>query len=172
MIDPAHEFFALAPSRLIAGAFLQSSAAGSPYETEVAASRTQRLTRLTASDGWLTLVGLHFLQPRDNPVGHAPDNKIVLASGPAHFGTARLAADGKVAFTPAADSGALVDGQSARAPVELRVGGSGKPTLVVSGTVSFFVIERGGKPALRVKDSAAERRTNFLGLDYFPVDPS
>jgi uncharacterized protein len=34
------------------------------------------------------------------------------------------------------------------------------------------VIDRGGKKALRVKDSAADRRTHFLGLDYFPVDES
>ncbi len=153
---------------------LSASAIGAPeadYAAQVEAARAKRVARLTAADGWLTLVGLHFLQPGANTVGRAADNQIVLASGPAHFGTAMLASDGKVTFTPAVDSGAMINGQPAGA-TELKMGGEGKPTLVTSGTVSFFLIERGGRMALRVKDSAAERRTKFLGLDYFPLDPS
>jgi len=141
------------------------------YQKEIDSWRAQRVSRLTAADGWLTLVGLHFLGPGENTIGRSADNRIVLASGPAHFGTAHLAPDGKVAFTPARDSGALVDGRPADG-LELKPGGAGKPTLVTSGTVSFFLIERGGRMALRVKDSAAERRTHFLGIDYFALDPS
>ncbi len=150
------------------------SGSGAPeadYATRIETERTKRVGRLTSADGWLTLIGLHFLQPGANTIGRANDNQIVLAGGPAHFGTANLAPDGKVTFMGAADSGALVDGQ-ATGPIELKPGGGGKPTLVTSGTVSFFVIERGGRMALRVKDSAAERRTKFLGLDYFPLDPA
>jgi uncharacterized protein (DUF1684 family) len=33
-------------------------------------------------------------------------------------------------------------------------------------------MERGDSLFLRVKDSAAARRKNFAGLDYFPIDPS
>lgn len=143
----------------------------SDYESETENVRAKRVSRLTAADGWLTLIGLHFLQAGENTVGSGADNQIVLASGPAHFGIAKLAADGKVTFTASPDSGAPVDG-SATGAVELKLGGDGKPTLVTAGTVSFFVIERGGRMALRVKDSAAERRTGFLGVDYFPVDPS
>lgn len=133
--------------------------------------RAQRAGRLTAPDGWLTLTGLHFLQPGENTVGSAPENQIVLASGPAKFGIATLSADGKVSFKATPESSAQVGGQPAGI-VEMRPGGEGKPTLVTAGTVSFFVIERGGRMALRVKDSATVRRTGFLGIDYFPVDPS
>lgn len=65
-----------------------------------------------------------------------------------------------------------IDGQPTRA-AKLRLAESGgKPSLVSLGTVSFFVIERGGGKALRVRDSAAERRTHFFGLDHFPIDLS
>jgi len=37
--------------------------------------------------------GLEWLQPGENSVGSAPDNKIHLASGPAHLAILRL--DGK-----------------------------------------------------------------------------
>jgi uncharacterized protein (DUF1684 family) len=52
----------------------------------------------------------------------------------------------------------------------LKPADAGEPTIVTAGTVSLFVIDRGGRKALRVKDSAAERRTHFVGLDYFPID--
>jgi hypothetical protein len=42
----------------------------------------------------------------------------------------------------------------------------------VCGTLSIHVIDRGGKKALRVKDSEAERRTRFAGIEHFPVDPA
>lgn len=156
---------------ILAPPLISAGPPGTEYASEIQTARAQRVGRLTAADGWLTLIGLHFLQGRENTVGSAPDNLIVLAGGPAHLGTVTLAADGKVTFSAALDSGAQVDGRAAVA-VELKLEGDGKPTLVTAGTFSFFVIERGARMALRVKDSAAARRTRFLGLDYFPIDPS
>jgi uncharacterized protein (DUF1684 family) len=45
------------------------------------------------------------------------------------------------------------------------------PTIVQRGTVRFNVIRRGDRYALRVRDSEAETRTQFAGLEYFPIDP-
>lgn len=144
------------------------------YEKALEAERAARVQRLTRADGWLTLIGLHFLQPGANAVGTAANNSIVLAKGPAHLGTVTLAADGKVSLTvnPAVADAVRVDGREVlSAPLLLGDEGQ-KSTLVTWETVSFFLIERGGKKALRVKDSASERRTHFLGIDYFPIDPS
>lgn len=164
--------------KLAAAVFIFIAAAGSQageppadHAKSIETWRTQRVQRLSTPNGWLTLIGLHFLKPGANTIGTAPDNSLVLAKGSAHFGTAMLADDGKVTLTlnPAVE--ALVDGQS-RLTAELDEGKVGKPTLVSCGTVSFLLIDRGGRKALRVKDSASERRTHFLGIDYFPIDPS
>jgi uncharacterized protein (DUF1684 family) len=139
---------------------------------EVEVARTLRVAELTKPDGWLTLIGLHFLSPGESTVGSAKDNAVVLAAGPAHVGRMTLAADGTVTFAIAAGVEAQIDGQPGRTG-ELKLGeGRIKPTLVATGTVSFFAVDRGGKKALRVKDSAAKTRTQFLGLDYFPIDPA
>lgn len=140
------------------------------YTKEIEAWRAQRLARLTTPDGWLTLIGLHFLNPGDNTIGSAKDNDLVLAKGPAHLGKVTLSADGGLKVALAADAEARIDGKPAMAG-ELKWNGR-KPTIVTVGTLSFFVIDRSGKKALRVKDSEAERRTHFLGLDYFPIDPA
>lgn len=155
-----------------AAAVVGVSAEATPYAREVETWRQERVAQLTKSDGWLTLIGLHFLKPGDNTVGSAKGNDVVLAKGPAQVGVVTVAADGRVTLKVAADVDAKIGGEATRSG-ELKLGvGAVKPTLVTCGTVSFYAIERGGKKALRVKDSAAERRTHFLGLDYFPVDPS
>ena len=162
----------LGPMFALIAAISAGAAAADGFSRENDVWRAKRIAELTAPDGWLSLVGLHFLKPGENTVGHAPASDVVLGRGPARLGVATLAADGKVMLQIAAGVEATIDGQVARSG-ELRVGaGAVKPTLVACGPVSFFVIERGGKLALRVKDSASERRARFAGVDYFPFDPA
>ncbi|MEO6874319.1 MAG: DUF1684 domain-containing protein [Opitutaceae bacterium] len=147
--------------------------AGDPYAEEIATWRSQRVAQLTKADGLFSLIGLHFLKTGENTVGSAKDNTVVLAHGPAHLGTYTLAPNGmvKAMFNPGIE--VLVDGQ---APVALTVSLSDdtrrNPSAVTVGTVSIYVIDRDGRKALRVKDSEVESRAHFLGLDYFPVDPT
>jgi uncharacterized protein (DUF1684 family) len=144
--------------------------AADDYAKSVDAHRAARVARLTTPTGWLTVVGLDWLKAGDNTLGTAADNTIKLAGGPPYLGTVTLAADGKVTFTPSA--GALVEVDGQKGPAELRYRGDEKPSVVNSGTLTFFVIQRSEKIGLRVKDSAAAARAHFLGLDYFPTDPA
>jgi uncharacterized protein (DUF1684 family) len=138
---------------------------------EVGKGRAERLERLTAPDGWLALVGLHFLKVGDNRVGHAPANDVVLAGAPAEVGTVTVGGDGRVTLRPLPGRDVRVDGQEVKGSVVLREEvGTTKPSLVTTGTLTFFVIERGGKKALRVRDTEAPTRKHFRGLDYFPID--
>ena len=152
----------------------RSADANDAYARLVESRWAERAAQLTKADGWLTLIGLCFLHEGTNTVGHAADNMIVLAAGPARIGTVTLSFAGEATFAPAPAIEVYIDGQPAPAgPIRLRFTGTeNKPTLVSAGTVSFFVIERGGRKALRVRDSAADRRSHFLGLDHYPIDPS
>ena len=156
----------------LSNGLVASAAAADDYAQSVATERAARVARLTTPTGWLTVVGLRTetLSPGANSVGTAEDNSIKLAGGPPYLGTVTLAADGKITFAPA--SGAIVAVDGAPGPAELRYTGEGKPSVVTSGTLSFFVIQRNEKLGLRVKDSAADAREHFLGLDYFPLDPT
>lgn len=145
------------------------------FQRELAAWRAERVARLTAPEGWLSLVGLHWLEPGDNSVGTAEDNTIRLSAGPAYVGSVHLAPDGKVTFVAAPGSLASADGApvagSKSGAVELSYGG-GKPTTVTAHNLSFFVVQRSEKIGLRVRDSQSDRRRNFAGIDYFDADPS
>jgi uncharacterized protein (DUF1684 family) len=134
-----------------------------------------RLQRLTAPDGWLSLVGLEWLHAGANRIGSAADNDIVLKVGPAHLGVVTLAGDGAASIVLDPHSGASIDGkplQQATLVDDIQAGESGHPTTIAFGSANFYVIERDGRKGLRVKDAEAATRKDFLGLDYYPIDPS
>lgn len=142
------------------------------YRQEVEQWRTDRVMRLTAPAGWLSLIGLEWLQPGDNRIGSAADNDIVVSAMPAHLGVVSLRADGSVHLALAADSGALIDGKPLREATLVDDAGEGAPTMVSLGTLSFLAIDREGRKGLRIRDSEAPTRRDFAGIDYFPIDPA
>ena len=155
----------------LSGAQLIAADTGDDYTREIESWRAGRLERLQSPTGWLSLVGLEWLKPGRNTVGAASDNDIVIAGAPAHLGSVDWEGD-KVKIALTADSGALIDGQLLGS-AEMLDDSHEKPTTVSFGTTRFYLVDRaGGKKGLRIKDSKAETRTNFLGLDYYPVDPS
>ncbi|GLQ95211.1 DUF1684 domain-containing protein [Dyella acidisoli] len=154
---------------------VQSNTAPDAYQQGIEKWRSERVGRLTAPDGWLSLIGLEWLQEGANKVGAAPDNDIVLQAGPAHLGVITLDKSGQAHIKLAKDSGATVDGKQVEEATlvdDAHVAGNASPTKVTFGTASFFVIDREGRKALRVKDADAASRKHFLGIDYFPIDPS
>ena len=152
-----------------------ATAATTAYTQQVQQWRADRVARLTAPDGWLSLIGLEWLKEGDNRVGTAADNDIVLKAGPAHLGIVTLDKGGAVHIVLARDSGAAIDGRLVNEAAlidDAHAIGDAAPTMVRFGSANFHVIDRDGRKALRVKDSDAITRKDFLGIDYFPVDPS
>jgi uncharacterized protein (DUF1684 family) len=146
----------------------ESKPAGS-YESQIEAWRAERVERLKAPNGWLSLIGLHWLKEGKNTVGADKDNDIVLAAGPGHLGTIALT-KGKATIDLVTGTGATVDGKGQKTATLLDDSNE-KPTTVAFGTVSFYMIDRNGKKGLRVKDSNAATRTHFVGIDNYPIDP-
>jgi uncharacterized protein (DUF1684 family) len=140
------------------------------YGKQIQDWRHERVEHLRAPHGWLSLVGLDWLKDGKNTLGSAKGNDIVLAKAPAHLGTIVLD-HGKASIVLDAKSGATIDGKSI-ATAELLDDSHDKPTTVAYGTVSFYLVQRGDKHGLRVKDSEASTRTHFVGIDYFPIDAS
>jgi uncharacterized protein (DUF1684 family) len=141
------------------------------HVVEVEAWRADRVAELTKEDGWLSLVGLHWLEPGDNTFGGGPDNDIVLPGEhlPQRAGTLELAADGSVFIKPEPGAPLLINGGL---PIErlLATDREGTPDTLSLGSLSFYIITRGGQRALRAKDLESPRRMQFQGIDYFPID--
>ncbi len=154
---------------LLAGA-LAAAEIERDYYDGIEAWRAGRIERLQSATGWLTLVGLAWLQPGDNRVGAAADSEVRLpASAPARLGTIRVET-GDTTFT--SDPGATVVASGVPvSTLRLRSDREGEATVLAHGSISFYVIERNGKLAVRIKDSEAAARKRFAGIEHFRVDP-
>ena len=142
------------------------------HRADVEAWHAGRIERLQRPDGWLSLVGLHWVEPGRHRVGSAADSDIVLNTGPATLGVIEREGD-SVYLTPAADAGVRFT-PTAEGRVRLLPDSTGTPTVVHfnDGAASFLLIERSGRFGLRVRDGAAPTLTGFRGIERFPVDPA
>jgi uncharacterized protein len=123
--------------------------------------RQTRRERLTSDSSWLTLVGLHWLQPGPNDItiaGTPPLTlRFTLANGVVTVDpNPQLTIDGK----PVTSATPLLDDTNAKGP-----------TIIKAGTRSMQAIKRNDKFAIRAKDTEAKARRNFKGLEYFSADP-
>lgn len=119
------------------------------------------MARLTGPDGWLTLVGLEWLQEGENLVGSDPSNPVRLPPGaPARLGTI-LVRQGVATLHGVPEVGTM----------ELRDDSEGTPTVVSLGSLRLHVINRDGRLAVRVRDTESPARRRFLGIERYPVDP-
>jgi uncharacterized protein len=130
------------------------------YARQIADFRAERERSIAGPDGWATLVGLDWLKPGLNRVGSDPESEVPLPSSvPARVGTIVLK-DGRADFRPA--PGVKIPAQELKEDA----------TVLAIGTVKFFLIRRGDKFGIRVKDSDARTRKEFTHLSWYPVDPS
>ena len=128
------------------------------YRQTIEKWRADRETRLKAEDGWLTLVGLFWLDEGRNMVGSAQSSTVVLPSGfPARAGILERKGE-LVTWKPVAG-----------APRHLKSDKEGTPDILEIGRLRLHLIARGAKLAVRMKDNDSEYRRNFVGLKWFPV---
>jgi len=137
--------------------------------------RTEHAADLLKPDGWLSLVGLEWLQPGDNSVGSASDNKIRLTSGPTHLAVLHLEGESVTLNPPTGGfpqdffvAGAPAKSQQLRAePNNDKVA-----PRMTSGTLNMYVIRRETRFALRIKDAKSPSIVGFHGLKWYPPDES
>lgn len=139
---------------------------------EYNAWKEARLSALQKPHGWLSLVAMAWLYPGKNSIGSAADNDIKLSSGPDYVGYFTLQADDAVFFTPVKNVPIQAGGQPVTKTIPVYADLEEPETTVFNiDSFEFHVIKR-HKKALRIKDSNAETRLNFKGLDYFPEQES
>jgi uncharacterized protein (DUF1684 family) len=142
---------------------------GDAYRESIEAWRRERLARLTSEDGWLTLAGLYWLEEGENRFGSDPASDLVFPDeAPARVGHFLLEKE-KVTVEAEEEGGVLHEGRPVR-QMELATDAEGEPTILTLGDLSFYLIERQGRWAIRLKDKNHPARTAFPGIESYPVD--
>jgi uncharacterized protein (DUF1684 family) len=138
--------------------------------------RTQHATDLQKPDGWLSLIGLEWLEPGDTSIGSAQDNKVHLPNtAPAHVAVLKLETDAVTLLPPSEGfpSGLQIDGSPAKQRAIRADQDKDKfNSHVTIGTLNFYVIKRADKFALRIKDAKSPSLLEFHGLKWFEPNPA
>jgi uncharacterized protein len=141
---------------------------GDKYRQEVEQWRARHQSELAKDFGWLTVVGLDWLKEGDNRVGTDSSSEVLLPAGsaPARVAIVSLHA-GKAVLHP-----------SPGVPLTLNLKPATETTLredddvLAINVLKFYLIRRGDRAGIRLKDNASEARKHFQGLSWYPVDPT
>lgn len=159
------------PAPTGAAAPQEEKVSSAEHRRDVEAWKQTRHQRLSAPDGWLSLVGLEWLEEGRNRLGSAPEAEVRFpAKAPPLLGTIVRRGE-TLTLEPAPGVELSADGEAVRAPRPLASDAQGEPTELRHGSFLFYVIARGDRWAVRIKDSESPVRTSFTGLEYYPLRP-
>jgi uncharacterized protein (DUF1684 family) len=118
---------------------------------------------------WVTIAGLHFLEPGSHSAGSASSNAIVLPlPAPPVLGRFVLEGDA-VRFEPDARATVSLNGKPMTAPATLVDDGASKADELAVGDIRIVVHRSGERKSLRVWDPDGELARGFLGFSWFPI---
>jgi uncharacterized protein (DUF1684 family) len=150
--------------------FLISADAQTAYVQEIEKWRAEHEAELKNDNGWLTVAGLFWLKEGTNTIGAGAGFDIELTEnfkqgkfGEIEFknGAARLKIENGIE--------ALSDGKDI-SEIALVSDENGKPTVIETGSQTFYLIKREDRFGIRLKDKNSRERQAFKGLHWFPVD--
>ena len=140
--------------------FLSSFTSDNGYKSEIEAFRKARIERLKSENGWLNLAGLFWLKEGINTFGGSEKNDFVFPSDHSdEFLGQLLLKNGQVYYQTVSDT-MLVYRDDIKAPV------------ISHRSLRWFIIKRGDKYAVRLRDLEGEYLKAFKGIDCYPTDES
>ena len=144
---------------------------GSPeYISNVKEWHKNRIERLKRDNGWLNLVGLHWLEEGENSFGSGSENDLIFNGEdiPQSIGTFELK-DSVVSIRVNEDVDVLIDSAIIKTTI-LKNDFENNTTLMELGSLRWFIIKRGDRLGVRVRDLEAKLLTEFKGIDTFPIN--
>ncbi len=143
--------------------------ADAAYVTEINAWHTRREASLRSETGWLNLVGLLPLKEGKNTFGSDPSNDIIFPKGDANLGTLILK-NGQVRMAIAPQADVRAQQKKVRKMVIFK-SRSSESVVLSHQSLRWFIIRRGDRFFVRLRDLASPTVLNFKGIERFPVDP-
>ncbi len=129
------------------------------YSREIQAFRRARMASLKSENGWLNLAGLFWLKEGNNTIGGDEKNDFVFPADHSDpFLGALLLKDGEVYYQTERDT-VLMYREGVQVP------------MISHQSLRWFIIKRGEKYALRLRDLEGEYLKAFRGIDNFQTDP-
>ncbi|BDQ11099.1 DUF1684 domain-containing protein [Sediminibacterium sp. TEGAF015] len=131
-----------------------------------------RVRALKATDGWLNLEGLFWLEEGNNTVGADKKNAIVFPKTKISLQAGYFLRKGdSVWLVPDANTAFTINRKRITRKT-LIFSNPGEAAIVSSGSLQFNIIKRSEKIGIRLRDLQSANLTRFKGINYFPTDSS
>ncbi len=141
----------------------------SDYEKEIKAWHQNRIEGLKKENGWLNLAGLFWLEEGRNSFGGNTENKIVFPNDRSNaFLGDIILSKGEVFVETKAD--AAIFNENAKVE-KLKIFPAEKPVVLKHNTLRWFVIKRGERFAIRLRDLESPFLKEFQGIENYKIDP-
>jgi uncharacterized protein (DUF1684 family) len=152
---------------ILLGLFSVAFVDDSAYQSEIKAWHKERVEALKKEDGWLNLAGLFWLEEGRNAFGADGNNKIVFPAdrSPAQLGTF-VVKEGQIILEAKPEAEIYNNDQLV---TSLVVFPYEKPIVLKHKSLRWFIIKRGDKFAVRLKDLESPVLKAFTGIETFPV---
>ena len=143
---------------------------GTPeYITDIEQWHQKRIERLKNENGWLTLVGLYWLKEGVNSFGSNKNSDIVFPeNAPQSIGKIILK-DSVITLKVKKGVNVINEGQPIN-EIKLEHDLTGNPSILDLGSLRWYIIKRGDRYGIRLRDINAPLRNEFDGIERFPVN--
>ena len=157
-----------APEAAPAAATPATPAAPDPYLAKVQAFRDKHEADYRRD--WVSIAGLHFLEPGVQTVGSAATNDVVVVAAiPPTIGKLVVKGD-SVRYEPASGVKVTMKDQPITAPVMLKESGQPPAGEMLIGDVRLVIHLSGERLSLRVRDPNGPLAKDFRGFSWFPIE--
>jgi uncharacterized protein (DUF1684 family) len=141
------------------------------YLKEITKWKEKRFERLKSENGWLNLAGLFWLEEGVNTIGSDSSNSIIFPDkAPPRLGKYILE-NRQVRFIPEPVTEVLLQGKPIE-EIEIKTDKTRKPTLLETGTLAWFIIERGDQFGIRLRDYEHPAINKLTHIESYPADPA
>jgi len=141
------------------------------YKEKIRQWRDTRLKNLKSPEGWLNLAGLYWLETGPNTLGSDSTMDVVFpGKAPARLGTLHLS-NGHIRFSPHQDVAILHDGDTLTGGTTLKSDAEGNPDKLSHGSLKWFVIKRGDRYGIRLRDLESPLLEKVDHIPAYPVKP-
>lgn len=146
------------------------SAEETAYIAEIKEWHAKRIERLKSKTGWLSLAGLYWLEEGENTFGSQKDNDIRFPEekSPEHIGSFFVESD-EVRVEIRAGITVLHEGNPVKS-LQMQPDISGNPTILALDSLNWFIIKRGDRYGVRLRDRESDNIKNFEGVERFQID--
>jgi uncharacterized protein (DUF1684 family) len=139
------------------------------YVEEIKNWQKERVESLKKEDGWLNLAGLFWLKPGSNTFGAGAGNQIIFPKGKSAAQLGRLILENGEVWVESKPEAEVWQGENRVERLKIFSPGS-TPLVLRHGSLRWFVIKRGEKYGIRLRDLEHPNLSHFQGIESYPID--